>query len=102
MTEVSVSTKADAGESRTTDQLLGYVVTWILPFLACLLIIWLALGLTDFYYLHAWASAHFATIAQAFASHGIFGLHGAPIENFDPTTSQPDNYLHFPPFSSMS
>src|SRR4030095_11601693 len=25
-------------------------------------------------------------------------LHGAPIENFDPLTSQPDNYLHFPPF----
>ena len=47
---------------------------------------------------HAWASAHFATIAQAFASHGIIGLHGAPIENFDPLTSQPDNYLHFPPF----
>jgi hypothetical protein len=97
VTEVSVSTKAGAGESRTADQLLGYVVTRILPFLACLLIIWLALSLTDFYYVHAWASAHFATIVEAFASHGIIGLHGAPIENFDPLTSQPDNYLHFPP-----
>jgi hypothetical protein len=102
VTEVSVRTKAGAGEFRTADQLLGYVVIWILPFVACLLILWLALSLTDFYYVHAWASAHFATIAQAFASHGIIGLHGAPIENFDPLTSQPDNYLHFRRFSSTS
>jgi hypothetical protein len=97
VTQVSVGTKLGTGESRTTDLLLGYVVTWMLPFLAGLLIIWLALGLDDFYYPHAWASAHFATIAEAFARHGILGLHGAPIENFDPLTTQPDNYLHWPP-----
>ena len=97
VTQISVGTKGGGGESRTTDQLLGYVVTRMLPFLAGLLVIWLALSLTDFYYVHAWASAHFATIAQAFASHGIIGLHGAPIENFEPLTTQPDNYLHWPP-----
>jgi Dolichyl-phosphate-mannose-protein mannosyltransferase len=95
---VSVSTKAGAEESRPTAQLLGYVVTRILPALAGLLIIWLAMRLTDFYYIHAWASAHFATIAHSFATHGIIGLHGIPIENFDPQTTQPDNYLHWPPF----
>ena len=96
--QVSVSTKAGAGESGITTQLLGYVVTWILPVLASLLIIWLALSLTDFYYPHAWVSAHIATIAHSFAIHGIIGLHGIPIENFDPLTTQPDNYLHWPPF----
>ena len=98
MAQVSVSTEAGAGESRITAQLLGYVVTWILPALASLLIIWLALGLTDFYYPHAWVSAHIATIAHSFVTHGIIGLHGIPIENFDPLTTQPDNYLHWPPF----
>ena len=97
MTQVSVGTEVGVGKSGTTDQLLGYVVTRMLPFLAGLLVIWLALGLTDFYYPHAWASAHFATIAEAFARHGILGLQGAPIENFDPLTTQPDNYLHWPP-----
>jgi len=96
--QVSVSTEAGAGESRITAQLLGYVVTWILPALASLLIIWLALGLTDFYYPHAWVSAHIATIAHSFVTHGIIGLHGIPIENFDPLMTQPDNYLHWPPF----
>ena len=98
MAQVSVSTEAGAGESRITAQLLGYVVTWILPTLASLLIIWLALSLTDFYYPHAWVSAHIATIAHSFVTHGIIGLHGIPIENFDPLTTQPDNYLHWPPF----
>jgi len=65
---------------------------------ASLLIVWLALYLTDFYYVHAWVSAHIATIAQAFATHGIIGLGGIPIENFAPLTAQPDNYLHWPPF----
>ena len=60
MTQVSVSTKGGAGESGITGQLLGYVVTWILPVLASLLIIWLALSLTDFYYQHAWVSAHYS------------------------------------------
>jgi hypothetical protein len=96
--QVSVSTEAGAEESRITAQLLGYVVTWILPALASLLIIWLALSLTDFYYPHAWVSAHIATIAHSFITHGIIGLHGIPIENFDPLTTQPDNYLHWPPF----
>jgi hypothetical protein len=96
--QVSVSTDAGAEESRITAQLLGYVVTWILPALASLLIIWLALSLTDFYYPHAWVSAHIATIAHSFVTHGIIGLHGIPIENFDPLTTQPDNYLHWPPF----
>jgi len=96
--QVSVSTNAAADERGIASQLLGYVVTWILPALASLLIIWLALSLTDFYYPHAWASAHFATIAHSFATHGIIGLHGIPIENFDPLTTQPDNYLHWPPF----
>jgi hypothetical protein len=96
--QVSVSTKAGAGDSRITTQLLGYVVPWILPTLASLLIIWLALSLTDFYYPHAWVSAHIATIAHSFVTHGIIGLHGIPIENFDPLTTQPDNYLHWPPF----
>ena len=98
MAQVSVSTEAGAGESRITAQLLGYVVTWILPVLASLLIIWLALNLIDFYYPHAWVSAHIATIAHSFVTHGIIGLHGIPIENFDPLTTQPDNYLHWPPF----
>lgn len=98
MAQVSVSTEAGAEESRITAQLLGYVVTWILPALASLLIIWLALSLTDFYYPHAWVSAHIATIAHSFVTHGIIGLHGIPIENFDPLTTQPDNYLHWPPF----
>ena len=98
MAQVSVSTEAGAGESRITAQLLGYVVTWILPALASLLIIWLALSLTDFYYPHAWVSAHIATIAHSFVTHGIIGLHGIPIENFDPLMTQPDNYLHWPPF----
>jgi hypothetical protein len=96
--QVSVSTEAGAEESRITAQLLGYVVTWILPALASLLIIWLALSLTDFYYPHAWVSAHIATIAHSFVTHGIISLHGIPIENFDPLTTQPDNYLHWPPF----
>ncbi len=98
MAQVSVSTKAGAGESRIATQLLGYVVTWILPALASLLLVWLALSLTDFYYPHAWVSAHIATIAHSFATHGIIALHGIPIENFDPITTQPDNYLHWPPF----
>jgi hypothetical protein len=96
--QVSVSTKAGAEESSITAQLLGHVVNWILPALASLLMIWLAIRLTDFYYNYAWASAHFATIAHSFATHGITGLHGIPIENFDPLTTQPDNYLHWPPF----
>ena len=96
--QASVSTKAGAEESRITTQLLGYVVTWIVPTLASLLIIWLAIRLTDFYYPHAWVSAHIATIAHSFVTHGIIGLHGIPIENFDPLTTQPDNYLHWPPF----
>jgi hypothetical protein len=96
--QVSVSTKTGAGESGIAAQLLGYMVTWILPVLSSLLIIWLALSLTDFYYPHAWVSAHIATIAHSFATHGIIGLHGIPIENFDPITTQPDNYLHWPPF----
>jgi hypothetical protein len=96
--QVSVGTKVGSGESRIAAQLLGYVVAWILPALASLLIIWLALSLTDFYYPHAWVSAHIATIAHSFATHGIIGLHGIPIENFDPITTQPDNYLHWPPF----
>lgn len=98
MAQVSVSTNAGADEPGIASQLLGYVGTWILPALASLLIIWLALSLTDFYYPHAWASAHFATIAHSFATHGIIGLHGIPIENFAPLTTQPDNYLHWPPF----
>ena len=96
--QVSVGTKSGAGESGLAAQLLGYMVTWILPVLSSLLIIWLALSLTDFYYPHAWVSAHIATIAHSFATHGIIGLHGIPIENFDPITTQPDNYLHWPPF----
>jgi hypothetical protein len=96
--QVSVGTKTGAGESGIAAQLLGYMVTWILPVLSSLLIIWLALSLTDFYYPHAWVSAHIATIAHSFATHGIIGLHGIPIENFDPITTQPDNYLHWPPF----
>ena len=98
MAQVSVGTKTGAGESGIAAQLLGYMVTWILPVLSSLLIIWLALSLTDFYYPHAWVSAHIATIAHSFATHGIIGLHGIPIENFDPITTQPDNYLHWPPF----
>jgi len=96
--QVSVSTKTGAGESGIAAQLLGYMVTWILPVLSSLLLIWLALSLTDFYYPHAWVSAHIATIAHSFATHGIVALHGIPIENFDPITTQPDNYLHWPPF----
>ena len=96
--QVSVGTKTGAGESGIAAQLLGYMVTWILSVLSSLLIIWLALSLTDFYYPHAWVSAHIATIAHSFATHGIIGLHGIPIENFDPITTQPDNYLHWPPF----
>jgi hypothetical protein len=96
--QVSVGTKTGAGESGIAAQLLGYMVTWILPVLSSLLIIWLALSLTDFYYPHAWVSAHIATIAHSFATHGIIALHGIPIENFDPITTQPDNYLHWPPF----
>jgi hypothetical protein len=87
--------KAGVEETRITA---GYSVAWILPALATLLIVWLALRLTDFYYTHAWASAHFATIAHSFATHGILALHGIPIENFDPVTTQPDSYLHWPPF----
>ena len=98
MAQVSVGTKTGAGDSGIAAQLLGYMVTWILPVLSSLLIIWLALSLTDFYYPHAWVSAHIATIAHSFATHGIIGLHGIPIENFDPITTQPDNYLHWPPF----
>jgi hypothetical protein len=95
--QVSVGTDASTAEARITGQLCGYVITQVLPALAGLLIIWLALKLTDFYYVYAWASAHFATIAHSFAIHGIIGLHGIPIENFDPLTTQPDNYLHWPP-----
>ena len=98
MAQVSVGTKTGAGESGIAAQLLGYMVTWILPVLSSLLLIWLALSLTDFYYPHAWVSAHIATIAHSFATHGIVALHGIPIENFDPITTQPDNYLHWPPF----
>jgi hypothetical protein len=95
--QVSDGVETGLEETRTTARLGGRVVTWILPALASLLIIWLALRLTDFYYTHAWASAHFATIARSFATHGILALRGIPIENFDPVTTQPDNYLHWPP-----
>ena len=94
--ELSVGS-ADAEPARATARLPDQVVGRILPGLAGLLIVWLSIRLTDFYYDHAWASAHFATIAQSFAGHGILGLGGIPIENFDPLTSQPDNYLHWPP-----
>ena len=93
MAQVSVSTNAGADEPGIASQLLGYVGTWILPALASLLIIWLALSLTDFYYPHAWASAHFATIAHSFATHGIIGLHGIPIENWLPVGRGPFNVV---------
>src|SRR5258708_37750191 len=57
----------------------------------------LALIQGSFSHEHAWASAHFATIARNFAEHGIFSLRGIPIENNDPLTSEPDTYLHWPP-----
>jgi len=94
----SVVTKGAAKQNTTLQAAIDPVVKWILPIVAGLLIILLALRLTDFYYKYAWASAHFATIARSFATHGIIGLRGIPIENFDPVTAEPDNYLHWPPF----
>ncbi len=44
-----------------------------------------------------WVSAHFSTMARAFAELGVGFLGGVPIQNNPPLTSQPDAYLHFPP-----
>ena len=55
-------------------------------------------SLTDFYYPHAWASAHFATIAHSFATHGIIRPSRHTHREFRPPKTQPDNYLHWPPF----
>jgi 4-amino-4-deoxy-L-arabinose transferase-like glycosyltransferase len=63
-----------------------------------ILILTLAVSLHDFSYYYGFASAHFATIARAFSQHGIFSSGGIPIENNDPITTEPDTYLHFPPF----
>jgi hypothetical protein len=98
MAQETVSTTVGAVVARLFNRALGQIVTWILPAFASLLIILLAAKLTNFYYTHAWASAHFATIARFFATHGIIGTHGIPIENNDPLTSEPDRYLHWPPF----
>jgi len=90
--------KVGSGGYGTWDGALGRIVTRILPITSSLLIILLATKLTEFYYQHAWVSAHIAAIAQSFANHGIIGLGGIPIENYDPITTEPDTYLHWPPF----
>jgi 4-amino-4-deoxy-L-arabinose transferase-like glycosyltransferase len=46
---------------------------------------------------HAWVSAHFSTMARAYAEHGVAALAGLPIQNNPPLGAQPDAYLHWPP-----
>jgi hypothetical protein len=66
------------------------------PVVAAAMIVALALVTRGFWYEHGWASATIATTARSFAAHGIIGLHGVPIENNDPLTTEPDAYLHWP------
>lgn len=67
------------------------------PVLAVLVVLIFAYTLKDFYYEDAWASSLVAIIARYFTEHGIFATGGIPIQNYDPLTSEPDTYLHWPP-----
>lgn len=46
---------------------------------------------------HAWASAHFATIARSFSEYGVLALNGIPIQNNGFLDGRPDVYLNWPP-----
>ncbi len=50
---------------------------------------------------HAWASAHMAVMARSFAEDGIVHLHGVPIQNNPPLSTQPDRYIHWPPLFAI-
>jgi 4-amino-4-deoxy-L-arabinose transferase-like glycosyltransferase len=63
-----------------------------------ILVMFFAAVSADIYdYVHAWVSAHYATIARSFVEHGVFELGGVPIQNNPPLTTQPDAYLNWPP-----
>ncbi len=98
MAQESLFARVGLAGNGTRQRMLELIVSRFLPILGSLLVILLAMKLTNFYYKHAWVSAHIATIAHSFASHGIIALRGIPIENFDPITTEPDTYLHWPPF----
>lgn len=75
----------------------------LLCFLATATPIWLvARSHADFDYTHAWVSAHHATMARAFTENGIFSLHGVPVENNAPLTTQPDFYIDWPPLFDIA
>lgn len=46
---------------------------------------------------HAWASAHFATIARSFSEYGVLALNGIPMQNNGFLDGRPDAYLNWPP-----
>ncbi len=66
------------------------------------LFFWPLFAITEFDYPHAWVSAHFSTMARAFAEHGVAALGGVPIQNNSPITSEPDFYIHWPPFGPIA
>jgi hypothetical protein len=49
----------------------------------------------------AWADAHMALMARAFAREGILNLHAVPIQNNPPISSEPDTYIHWPPLFAI-
>jgi 4-amino-4-deoxy-L-arabinose transferase-like glycosyltransferase len=51
--------------------------------------------------LHAWASAHMSLMARSFVENGVFHLHGVPIQNNAPLSTQPDRYIHWPPLFAI-
>src|SRR5262249_54956313 len=64
---------------------------------AGLVLIGLAIGLATYNYKHAWLSAHYAVMANAFNTFGLFDLGFVPVQNNPPLTTSPDAYLHWPP-----
>ncbi|HEX2115874.1 MAG TPA: hypothetical protein VHM01_15825 [Alphaproteobacteria bacterium] len=65
------------------------------------LFVWPLFVIDRFDYPHAWVSAHFATMARSFAEHGVIALGGVPVQNNSPITSEPDFYIHWPPFGPI-
>jgi hypothetical protein len=54
-----------------------------------------------FTYPHGWHSALQATMARAFAEHGVLALGGVPIQNNPPLGQEPDAYIHWPPLGPI-
>ena len=65
--------------------------------LAAIVLIGLAIHFYVYDYRHAWVSGHFAVMARAFNTFGVFDLGLVPVQNNAPLTTSPDVYLHWPP-----